>query len=648
MPDSHPPAPKYTFLQCVIIFWFLMHRVDEHDHWLWLNALQGRTLGSQYQADNYKGWFFWMYLSGLNDNDMKVRFNLQGWCGYSPNSDGRWFGNRLTAWGWPMQPRGKKEAWRNFIGYLREIVPATELELQRDGYPKISQYITAPGWELLPTTNHPHEVSFTDLETQALALYNDKQALSPEDILNSYRLVNNPSSARSAIGQGHFGPALAESSGSTNVVTSRPRAPNPPSYSPQVAKEEMQVHEVPMAINRSNRPFVTSPDTDHQPIATNPVPRSRPPERRHKPPMVAKNNLNLTEGPSTPRGNSKRKVQSASSDSAKASRQHSVGLSTQTASGIGRVFPSTPQNGIKLLNQPTLGINNVEYPPRGPAMTNTGQRKPQPLSNFPSHPQEQVRQSLNYQHRQDSPPTIANSKLPLPSLPQVDDNRRLASTPKRRRVEAFSPASVNSSIVTSPSAWSPHSHSSFTSMASNTPSQIWSAKSSPLPNFDVAIPAQECSSLGIKGKGTEVPDRPSLMSPGSVIQAVNARLSEQLESPPKFSKSRPRSTLPPDTLPRRALKYADKAMDGANAEGNGETQDRAGIVNRAVPTKDVDISNVLLAAGEAISDVASDISSPERAGEDEEAWVAADAYNDGLYKLGVDYAPEMMNQRQAR
>jgi len=270
-------------------------------------------------------------------------------------------------------------------------------------------------------------------------------------------------------------------------------------------------------------------------------------------------------------------------------------------------------------------------------MTNPGQRKPQALSNLPFHPQGQVRQSLNHQRRQDSSPTIAYSKLPLPPLPQVGNSRRLASTPKRRRVEAFSPASVNSSIATSPSAWSPHSHSSFTSMASNTPSQIWSANSSPLPNFHVAIPAQECSSLGIKGNGTEVPDRLSLMSPGSVIQAVNASLSEQLGSPPKASKSGPRSTAPPDTLPRRALTYADKGMDGANAEGNGKTQNRAGIANRAVPTKDVDINNVLLAAGKAISDVESDISSPERAGEDEGAWVPAEAYNDDLYTSMFDY-----------
>jgi hypothetical protein len=78
-------------------------------------------------------------------------------------------------------------------------------------------------------------------------------------------------------------------------------------------------------------------------------------------------------------------------------------------------------------------------------------------------------------------------------------------------------------------------------------------------------------------------------------------------------------------------------MEGANAEGNGKTQDRAGIANRAIPTKDADINNVLLAAGKAISDVESDISSPERADEDEEAWVAADADNDDIYNLGVDY-----------
>jgi len=87
MPDPRPPAQNYTFLQCVIIFWFLMHRVVEHDHWLWINVLPRRVLGHQYPADDYKGWFFWMYLSGLDSKDMQGCFNLQGWRGFSPKSE---------------------------------------------------------------------------------------------------------------------------------------------------------------------------------------------------------------------------------------------------------------------------------------------------------------------------------------------------------------------------------------------------------------------------------------------------------------------------------------------------------------------------------------------------------------------------------
>jgi hypothetical protein len=87
MPDPHPPTQNYTFLQCVIIFWSLMHQAAKHDHWLRINALPKRASGPQYEADNYKGWFFWMYLSGLNSKDMKGRFNSQGWCGHSLNSE---------------------------------------------------------------------------------------------------------------------------------------------------------------------------------------------------------------------------------------------------------------------------------------------------------------------------------------------------------------------------------------------------------------------------------------------------------------------------------------------------------------------------------------------------------------------------------
>jgi len=140
-----------------------------------------------------------------------------------------------------------------------------------------------------------------------------------------------------------------------------------------------------------------------------------------------------------------------------------------------------------------------------------------------------------------------------------------------------------------------------------------------------------------QGKGTEVPDQPSLMSPSSVVQAVNARLSEQLENPPGASKSGRRSILSRDTLLRRALTYADNATEGAIIEGDGNAQDRAGIAHKAIPAKDVDVKNILLAAGKTISDVESDVSSLERVGEDGGDWVDADAYNDDICKSLLDY-----------
>jgi len=152
-------------------------------------------------------------------------------------------------------------------------------------------------------------------------------------------------------------------------------------------------------------------------------------------------------------------------------------------------------------------------------------------------------------------------------------------------------------------------------MGPNTPSQIWSADSSPLPSFNAGTTAHEYSLVGIKRKGTEcteVLDRPSLMSPGSVMQAATKGLPEQLESLPNVSKSGPHSTPSSDHL-------------------------RAGIADRATSTKDVDVNSVLLVAGTEVSDTRSDISSLDSPGKDEEAWQAADTFNDDVYSIGVEY-----------
>jgi hypothetical protein len=80
---------NFTFLQCVIIFWHLTKLGDQHNSWLRANGQNERFLCPQEPAaEDYKGWFFWMFLNKFNIREIKDCFRSQGWSTkseYAPN-----------------------------------------------------------------------------------------------------------------------------------------------------------------------------------------------------------------------------------------------------------------------------------------------------------------------------------------------------------------------------------------------------------------------------------------------------------------------------------------------------------------------------------------------------------------------------------
>jgi hypothetical protein len=417
---------------------------------------------------------------------------------------------------------------------------------------------------MLPRVNLYHEPTFRDFEDQAIALLGDNQALLSRETVNLYGLVHgfssSPGPSLPAVAHRSLKllpPTSPEPPGFTNVLTSEPNALNHPSYSPRSGKQKTQPNEVSTAINRSNRPFVASQDTDHQ---------------------------------------------------------------------------------------PTLGHTHSAHK-RESALKNTGHVGSQALSNFPSHPLGQLHPSLDYQRHQKISPLTAHSKLPQRSQPEEargGNTHQAAPTPKRQKVDASSPASFEGSIATPSSAWSPYSQSSpFTSMTSGTPLQVWSASSSPTPYSHGTRPGKERSALDNEGD-TEVPDRPPLMSPGTVVQPVKAKLLEQLESLSEASTSGRRSTTSRDTLPHRALAYADAPMESTDDEAGGQIRGVTSIAHEAIQVKDVQTKDALVEAEKASSDSESDISITATADEDGDSLLYyagsganADDYDNYEYALGM-------------
>jgi hypothetical protein len=56
-----------------------MQQADEHDRWLESKGLPKRFQSPQGEAECYKGWIFWMFLSRRNAREMKDVFASQGW-----------------------------------------------------------------------------------------------------------------------------------------------------------------------------------------------------------------------------------------------------------------------------------------------------------------------------------------------------------------------------------------------------------------------------------------------------------------------------------------------------------------------------------------------------------------------------------------
>lgn len=307
-------------------------------------------------------------------------------------------------------------------------------------------------------------------------------------------------------------------------------------------------------------------------------------------------------------------------------------------------------------HQPTLGHTHSAHNPRESALKNIAHVGSQALSNFPSHPLRQLRPSPDYRRHQNISPLTAHSKLPQRSQSEGahgGSTHQAAPTPKRQKVDASSPASFDGSIATSSSAWSPYSQSSpFTSITSGTPLQAWSASSSPTPYSHGTRPGKERSAFDIEGD-TEVPDRPSLMSPGAVVQPVKAKLLEQLESLSEASTSDRHSTTSRHTLPHRALAYADPPMESPDDEAGGQTRGVASIAHEAIQVQDVQTNDALVEAEKASSDSGSDISSTATTDEDGDSLLGyvgsranADDYDSYEYVLDMSTVDAMIRLSQ--
>jgi hypothetical protein len=480
---------------------------------------------------------------------------------------------------------------------------------------------------MLPKRVNQHSgARFGDLEEQALALYSDNQALSPRDTFNAYEVVNNSSSNPPPIGQGP-----SEPSGVTNVHTP---LSNIPSTFPRFVEHKKQASRIPKAIHHSKRPFAASKDTDDQPTATNQVPGGRPPAIRYNRPIVAKSSSNSTLSPSRTKNRSAITVQAGHHDNFSPGSDSDGNPNQRNGPGFPGCaspvhyasvsqgsLPSTYTSQHTSMGPPIQSVFAVERPPFSPRPHhNIKQYEPQAPRNLLFHPPEPLRPTLNCRRSQNSSPTTIQSKLPQGSPLHADSTRQSAPTSKRQKVDASSPASVNSSSVTSPSAFSPYSQSSsFTSMDSNTPSQVWSASSSPLPSHHGTISAQEYSSpVDIDRMGIEMVDPPPLSPPGSAMQAVDESLSEHLESFPEASTSGGHSTPSRDALPRRPLTYTDDPTLSTNVEAPVTNQDAAGITQETIHPTAFEPNPTLVENGESDSDNESSESDTETTDEDQD------------------------------
>ncbi|KAE9370740.1 hypothetical protein N431DRAFT_468763 [Stipitochalara longipes BDJ] len=674
MPEHHQLPRRFTFLQCVIIFWHLHTPTVVGNHDTWLNDhlspfQQKRTSGQQGEADPYKGWFFWMFLNRCNQVEMKDYFALQRWSpsdpGKLPHSE-RWFGSRLAAWGWNRSTRRQPKLLEDFFEFLWKIFEDSNCSLGSDD-PEMFHYINVPGWAFLPMSAY-HQVTFHNLERQANALLGGTRPFSS--------LVTGPPSRLVGTSSQSPGPSppvvdhrplerlprtFTEPSSLTNAPSPQPKSHNPVLHSPRPGAVGTKTEVVSIAVDRSDRPVNPSQDTNHRRTPTNQVAPSKLAARISIPSAIAKGNSTSLDFTSRLGKGSAKRMQSGHGSNGSPSSDYHHGSSQPKASefserlsqfnqgspgeevvssttnadqqsssgqwikqtyGVDRPPPPLGlRKGISHTSHQSLGLNISTQPPRKVAMMGTKQFKARAPSYSPPHPQEQL---LNHRRSQNISPMTAGLRPPQQSQPEEahdDGPSEMVSTPKHQRLGAFGSPSIDSSIASSPIMRSPYEPaSSQTSMTSTTILQL-SLESSP-PQSHQSIHGKKRSSLDIDRNVDDFrsPKRTSVMSPSSVIEAVKGRLADEMgQRRPEPDRSSRHAPLVQDTTPFQPVPNTDKAKKSNNVE---DIQNSASDSYNAVQVNEADTIDTLLKASKSISDCGSNLSSTDE--ESDEEWFDLD------------------------
>ena len=312
-----------------------------------------------------------------------------------------------------------------------------------------------------------------------------------------------------------------------------------------------------------------------------------------------------------------------------------MGKSKEHTYGAERLLPP-PRfgDGISDMSYQPLGLNGFSRPLEMATRTEPKQLKVRAPKSSPPPPQEEL--SKHRRSRNISPVT-AGSKLSQQSQPQRDHDHgtlQLGSTPNRQRMGAFRSPSLESSITSSPSVWSPSGlASSQTSITPNTTLPPSLEGSPPYSHPDVRGKKRSSQDIDPDPGGLRSSKRVAIMSPGSVVEAVKGRLADEIDHrrpEPLTSSLRASSVQAPPTI--QASPTPAKVAEREHLE---VIRDAASDPS-AVPQVDrADAPSMLPESSESISNCGSDRSPTDEEGPIDSDWdyisPEADANNDQIF-----------------
>ena len=547
--------------------------------------------------------------------------------------------------------------------------------------PEMFHYINVLGWTLLPPGGVNHEASFSQLERQANALLDGKQSsktlvTSPLSGLAGAS-CQGPESSPSLVGHQYLerrSRTSAEPSNITDMRSPHSTSPDTASYPPRHGMAEKKNDGFSIAVSRSDRRAKASQNTNHQQIPSSPVAHSRLAARTSIPATITKDHSILPGLTSRSEKSPGKRTKSSysghdlsSSDyhhdlsQPKASKfpafvspfdqgspHNATFLSTMNAgqsssTGTSRKHPygaesppSPPKfcNEINDINHQPLGLNVPARTQKMAARTETKHIKIRAPNCSPPYPTEEL---LKHQRRRIISPMTSRSKLSQKPQPQKDRDHgalQMASTPKRQRMGAFGSPSLDSSIASSPTmSSSVEPGSSQTSITSNTTLPP-SLEGSP-PYSHQSLRGKKRSSRDIDTDSDEFRSskRLSVMSPGSVVEAVKGRLADEIDHrrPEPFTSNRHASPVhvPPS---RQALPTPDKAAESKHVD---VIRDAASDPSEVLQVDEADTTNTLPKSSKSISNWGSDRSHIEEEDQIDSDYdwffLEADANNDHIY-----------------